>query len=94
MVWGTMARSGVGSLTAVDGWLNSEAYIKLVKTCVKKAARKLVGRQFTFYQDGAPVADPGGARLVRTYIIHVHVAILKVCLLLWLSQLQKDITYS
>ena len=38
---GTMARSGVGSLTVVDGWLNAEAYIKLVKKYVKKDARKL-----------------------------------------------------
>ena len=53
MVWGTMARSGVGSLTVVDGQLNSEAYIKLVKTYVKKDARKLIGRRFTFQQDGA-----------------------------------------
>lgn len=54
MVWGTMARSGVGSLTIVDGWLNSEAYIELVKTYVKKVARKLIGRRFTFQRDGAP----------------------------------------
>ena len=35
MVWGTMARSGVGSLTVVDGRLNAEAYIELVKKYVK-----------------------------------------------------------
>ena len=29
MVWGTMARSGVGSLTVVGGQLNSEACIKV-----------------------------------------------------------------
>ena len=78
MVWGTMTRSGVGGLTVVDGWLNSEAYIKLANTHVKKNERKLIGRWFTFQQDGAPMVDPGGARVVHTYIIHVHVATLKI----------------
>ena len=54
MVWGTMARSGVGSLTVVEGRLNSEAYIKIIKRYVKKDGKKLVGRPFVFQQDGAP----------------------------------------
>ena len=37
------SRSGIESLTVVDGRLNSEAYIKLVKTYMKKDARKLIG---------------------------------------------------
>ena len=45
-----MARSGVGSLTVVDGRLDDEAYIQLVK---KKDAWKLIGQRFTFQQDGA-----------------------------------------
>ena len=40
MVWGTMARSGVGSLTVVDGRLNSEAYIEEIRKCVKKDGKK------------------------------------------------------
>ena len=54
MVWGTMAQSGVGSLTVVEGRLNAEAYIKIARKFVKKDARKLIGRRFTFQQDGAP----------------------------------------
>jgi hypothetical protein len=38
-----MARSGVGSLTVVEGQLNSEAYIK-----VSKDGKKLIGRLFIF----------------------------------------------
>ena len=54
MVWGTMARSGVGSLHFVEGSLNSEAYIKILRKYVKKDARELVGRRFIFQQDCAP----------------------------------------
>ena len=35
MVWGTMVRSGIGSLTVVNGKLNSDAYIILLKTLCK-----------------------------------------------------------
>ena len=54
MVWGTMARSGVGSLTVIEGRLNSEAYIRIVKRYVRKDGKKLVGRRYIFQQDGAP----------------------------------------
>ena len=78
MVWGTMARSGVGSLTVVDGRLNSDAYIKLLKKYVKKDARKLIGRRFTFQQDGAPchTSKATSASLAK----------MNICVLPWTSQ--------
>ena len=54
MVWGTMAQSGLESLTVVEGQLNSEAYIEVIRKCVKKDGKKLIGRRFICQQDGAP----------------------------------------
>lgn len=78
MVWGTMAQSGVGSLTVVEGRLNSEAYIKLIKKYVKKDARQLIGRRFTFQQDGAPchTAKVTSATLQK----------MNICVLPWVAQ--------
>lgn len=78
MVWGTMARSGVGSLTVVDGRLNAEAYIKLVKKYVKKDARKLIGRRFTFQQDGAPCHT---AKATSEALLKMN-----ICVLPWVAQ--------
>ena len=49
-----MAGSGVGSLTVVEGLLNSEAYIEVIRKCVKKDGKNLIGRRFIFQQDGTP----------------------------------------
>lgn len=78
MVWGTMARSGIGSLTIVDGRLNSEAYIKIIKKYVRKDARKLIGRRFTFQQDGAPchTSKATSASLKK----------MNICVLPWVAQ--------
>ena len=78
MVWGTMGRSGVGSLAVVDCRLNSEAYIKLVKTYVKKDARKLIGRRFTFQQDGAPCHT--------SKITAASLEKMNICVLPWAAQ--------
>ena len=78
MVWGTMARSGVGSLTVVDGRLNSEAYIKIIKKYVKKDGKNLIGRRFTFQQDGAPchTAKATTAAMQK----------MNICVLPWVAQ--------
>ena len=78
MVWGTMARSGVGSLTVVDGRLNAEAYIELVKKYVKKDARKLIGRWFTFQQDDAPCHT---AKATSGALLKIN-----ICVLPWVAQ--------
>ena len=54
MVWSTMAQSGLESLAVVEGRLNSEAYIEVIRKCVKKDGKKLIGRRFIFQQDDAP----------------------------------------
>ena len=72
---GTMAQSGVGSLTVVEG---REAYIKIVRKFVKKDARKLIGRRFTFQQDGAPCHT---AKLTTAALQKAN-----ICVLPWVAQ--------
>ena len=52
MVWGCMAASGV---VVVDGTVTSAKYTRLLSPCLKRDGEKLVGQNFVFQQDNAPV---------------------------------------
>ena len=78
MVWATMAQSGVGSLTVVEGRLNAAAYIAIVQNFVKKDGRKLIGRRFTFQQDGAPCHT---AKVTTAALQEAN-----ICVLPWVAQ--------
>ncbi len=55
LVWGCMASGGVGNLTFIEGIMNAECYINVLRHNLKDSARKL-GLENTFYfqQDNDP----------------------------------------
>ena len=79
MVWSTMARSGMGSLTVVESRLNCEAYIEVILKCVKKDSKKLIGRRFIFQRDGAlcHTAKDTSAAMQK----------MNICVLPWVAQI-------
>ncbi len=55
MVWGCFAASGVGSLVFIDGIMNADMYIEILKKNLHSSAEKLgIRRTFHFYQDNDP----------------------------------------
>ena len=55
MVWGCMSAKGVGILHRVEGNLNSEGYINILKSTLVPSGRALAGsNEFIFQKDGAP----------------------------------------
>ena len=55
MVWGCFAKNGVGRLHKVDGNINAEHYLKIMKYCAVPSMKHLFGNQpAIFQQDNAP----------------------------------------
>ena len=57
MVWGCMARGGVGRLQVINGTLNADGYIRdILESKLISSARDILGQgqSFIFQQDGAP----------------------------------------
>lgn len=55
MVWGCMSAAGVGNLHFIDGILNKDVYVDILKQNVKQSATKLgISNNFAFYQDNDP----------------------------------------
>ena len=55
MVWGCMSRNGVSKLHRIDGKMNAQGYIHVLKKNVKSSARMLRLRpNWWFYQDNDP----------------------------------------
>jgi len=57
MVWGCMARSGVGMLQVLDGHINADRYIEQVLKPKMVPSASIIfgeGQPFIFQQDGAP----------------------------------------
>ena len=50
-----MSRDGVGTLVRIEGNMDAQMYVDILKKNVKKSARKLkLGKNFTFQQDSDP----------------------------------------
>jgi transposase len=55
MVWGCFAASGIGSLVFIDGIMNSDVYIDILREHLHSSAEKLgIRKTFKFYQDNDP----------------------------------------
>lgn len=55
MVWGCFSAAGVGELVFIDGIMDQNVYLNLLKQNLKKSAEKLgIGSSFKFYQDNDP----------------------------------------
>lgn len=67
MVWGSMGHKGVGNLEFIEGNMNKEMYLSILKTNLKESARKLgIESTFHFYQDNDPKHK---SLLVRTWLL-------------------------
>lgn len=54
MVWGCMASNGLGRLHFIDGIMNSDAYMEILKNQMLPSARNLLGRRYLFQHDNDP----------------------------------------
>jgi transposase len=54
MVWGCMSAAGVGKLVVVDGTLDSDTYIQILKEAMIPSAQALHNGYMVFQQDNAP----------------------------------------
>lgn len=54
MVWGCMASKGLGKLHFIDGIMNSDVYMEILKTQMLPSAKNLLGRRYLFQQDNDP----------------------------------------
>ena len=54
MVWGCFAGNEVGDLIQVEGILNKEGYLNILKKHAVPSGKRLVGRGFVFQQDNDP----------------------------------------
>ena len=54
-VWGCMSSSGVGRIHLVDGLMDSQQYVNILKKNLRPSVLKLgLGRRYTFQQDNDP----------------------------------------
>lgn len=68
MVWGAMSYNGVGNLAFIEGNMNKETYLDILKTNLKSSARKLgIENSFHFYQDNDPKHK---AWVVRSWLLY------------------------
>lgn len=68
MVWGAMSHNGVGNLELIEGKMNKEMYLNILKQNLKESARKLgMEDTFHFYQDNDPKHK---ALVVRTWLLY------------------------
>lgn len=64
MIWGCMTATGVGKIYMLEGTINSRMYLEIVKDTVEAEARRLIGPDFIFQQDNAPIHT---AKIVKQY---------------------------
>ena len=66
MVWGCIARNGIGRLHKIDGNVNAQHYLKILKYCALPSMQHLYGDQpAIFQQDNAPCHT---AKVVKEWI--------------------------
>lgn len=68
MVWGCMSAAGVGELVFIDGNMNKEQYLQILKQNLHKSAEKLgIRNTFKFYQDNDPKHK---SYIVRNWLLY------------------------
>lgn len=68
MVWGCVSSAGVGDLVFIDGKMNKEQYLNILKAHLKQSAVKLgLQNNFQFYQDNDPKHS---SRLVQEWMLY------------------------
>lgn len=68
MVWGCMSAKGVGNLVFIDGIMDQNVYLKILKENLKESASKMgLGKRFKFYQDNDPKHKAQNVRLWLLY---------------------------
>lgn len=54
MVWGCMSSKGLGRLHFIDGIMNSDMYIEILRDQMLPSAREVMGRRYLFQHDNDP----------------------------------------
>lgn len=68
MVWGCMSAAGVGKLCFVEGIMNQDVYLEILKNNLRSSAEKLgILDTFKFYQDNDPKHK---AYKVRSWLLY------------------------
>lgn len=68
MVWGCISAKGIGNLVFIDGIMNKEGYLKILKENLKQSAAKMgIASTFKLYQDNDPKHK---AHMVREWLLH------------------------
>lgn len=67
-VWGAVSYNGVGNLEFVEGNMNKEMYLNILKNNLKQSATKLgIENTFHFYQDNDPKHK---SYIVRSWLLY------------------------
>lgn len=68
MVWGCISAKGVGNLVFIDGIMNKESYLTILKDNLKQSAEKMgILSTFKLYQDNDPKHK---AHVVREWLLY------------------------
>lgn len=77
MIWGSMAWNGCGNLEFIEGIMNKERYLDIVKRNVAASARKLsLSRRYKFQQDSDPKHT---AKIVSAWFKEKKIKVLDWC---------------
>lgn len=68
MVWGCISAKGMGNLVFIDGIMNKEQYLRILRENLRQSAERMgVLRSFKFYQDNDPKHK---AHVVREWLLY------------------------
>jgi hypothetical protein len=68
MVWGCISTQGVGDLVFIDGILDAEGYLELLKSHLRQSANRLgIEHRFKYYEDNDPKHR---SRLVQEWLLY------------------------
>lgn len=74
MVWGCLSSNGTGSIVLLDGKITADVYLKILEEYAIPDGRRLIGPNFIFQQDNAPIHT---AKNVMQYLRNENINILK-----------------
>ena len=74
MIWGCMSAYGVGNIITVEGNVNAEMYLNILKRSVKQQGSQLIGTNYIFQHDNAPIHT---AKIIKKYLKEVKINVLE-----------------